>query len=324
MTRHPDGLGQALDALRVHDAGAFSWFGERTETEPRIVREWPEDALWDVLAARIQRVLYNCYFTQGAASRGVDRRLTPATLGRADLQGPLAAVASRNGPLEDGWDVVGSSGDAVVVRRDGVTIRAARTRFHPDEGAAGRTGAIRLPPSLPHRSPGHVVLLGERALPAGASLARVYWNLLGSRAVEIAAAIVTAFGDVGVPFEFKALADSSAYTRCDAGVLYVARDDLSGVLEIARGVAARHVDGIKTAVPALTERVAPGVAWAEDPGGGESFGMHRCGLIAGGVVAAHRRGDAGGSRTRVEAAFAAAGLSLDAPHRRGASTAVAA
>jgi hypothetical protein len=44
-------------------------------------------------------------------------------------------------------------------------------------------------------------------------------------------------------------------------------------------------------VPFLTWRLAPGVAVAEDPGTGESFGQHRCRLLAEACWSCFLRGD---------------------------------
>ena len=43
---------------------------------------------------------------------------------------------------------------------------------------------------------------------------------------------------------------------------------------------------LRETVPALTLRLAPGLAFAEDPGGGESYGAHRCRLITEAVLTA--------------------------------------
>jgi len=76
---------------------------------------------------------------------------------------------------------------------------------------------------------------------------------------------------------------------------------------------ARH---LKPAIPALTKRLADGLGLAEDPGpGGDSFGMHRCRLLADAVVRAHEHSGPGGARlSDVETRFAEEGLSLDRPY----------
>jgi hypothetical protein len=48
--------------------------------------------------------------------------------------------------------------------------------------------------------------------------------------------------------------------------------------------------GLRPTTPMFTKRVARGLAVAEDPGDGRSFGQHRCQLVAEGLVHAHEAG----------------------------------
>jgi hypothetical protein len=75
--------------------------------------------------------------------------------------------------------------------------------------------------------------------------------------------------------------------------------------------------------PLFALRLAPGVSLAEDPGNGESFGMHRCRLAAQGVWAAWRDGMRGADArlSAVETAFAQAGVDPARPWRGLASPA---
>jgi lantibiotic modifying enzyme len=70
------------------------------------------------------------------------------------------------------------------------------------------------------------------------------------------------------------------------------------------------------AVPAFTKRIARGVAIAEDPAPGASFGAERCLLVAEGLVEAYERGerDVTGRLRCVAEMFTEAAISLDAPY----------
>ena len=57
---------------------------------------------------------------------------------------------------------------------------------------------------------------------------------------------------------------------------------------------------LRPRIPAFTLALAPGVGLAESPATGESFGEHRCGLLADGIVGADERGVPPGE-ARVEA-----------------------
>jgi lantibiotic modifying enzyme len=69
-------------------------------------------------------------------------------------------------------------------------------------------------------------------------------------------------------------------------------------------------------VPAFTRLLAPGLGLAEDPGDGDSFGMHRCRLLADALVTAHEQG-AHSVEARVDAVldrFAREGINPDRPY----------
>ncbi len=73
---------------------------------------------------------------------------------------------------------------------------------------------------------------------------------------------------------------------------------------------------LRSEIPAFTKLLAPGLGLAEDRGREESFGTHRCHLLAEGIIESHQR------RIRrfeermsvVERRFCEAGIDLDSPY----------
>ena len=78
---------------------------------------------------------------------------------------------------------------------------------------------------------------------------------------------------------------------------------------------------LKDQTPALTKLLAPGLAMAEGPGSGESFGMSRSRLIAQAIWDAYVRGQQSEEARMAELAIQLEriGLSLDRPHLRAGS-----
>jgi hypothetical protein len=309
VTTHRAGVAEALDALEVDaDAGAYRWFGECFQGAAGEGGRLPPEARRDRLVRQLTWRLYIDFYAQGRAVPSVDRRLTPAARGRADLRAALDAANAGRGCREPGWRVLSRGADAVTIARDGITIRVPPQRLDGD--------CLVLPKGLPWRSPGHYLALGDRGVGPDEPLRRLYWNLTPAGAAPAMAALTSRLNAEGVPFSLKMLDDSSAFTRCDAGVLYVCAADGGRVRGLALEAARALAGDRKDAVPALTRRLAPGLSEADDPGD-ESFGVDRCRLIAEGAADAWVDGvtDAGGRLARVEARFAARGLSLDAPYR---------
>lgn len=148
-------------------------------------------------------------------------------------------------------------------------------------------------------------------------MVRLYWNLRADGAVPFVAAATRALNAAGAAFRLKVLHDPAAFTRCDAAVVYLARDDYPALSTLLLGLHAELAAYLSPRVPVFTATLAPGLGFAEDPGTGESFGEHRCALMAEALVTAAETGapplEAIGKR------FARAGLDLDAPHLGPAS-----
>ena len=110
-------------------------------------------------------------------------------------------------------------------------------------------------------------------------LARLYWNVRSAGAGPLLELLV---GELAgrVPFTAKVPSDRLSYGRIDAGIVYVPRAAFGDVTDAVRRVHGRLDGLLDDATPLFTKRLLPGLAVADDPGGGRSFGLHRCGLVA--------------------------------------------
>ncbi len=125
-------------------------------------------------------------------------------------------------------------------------------------------------------------MLGDTPLPVTRPrrLTRFYWNLFTDGAPALAHALTGELNDRSIPFSLKLANSENSYSRCDAAVLFIPGDHLPGALDVVARQRASVAWALKDGVPALTKRLAPGIAAAEDPDTGESFGQHRCRLLA--------------------------------------------
>ncbi|MBV9788848.1 MAG: hypothetical protein JOZ51_11775, partial [Chloroflexi bacterium] len=73
--------------------------------------------------------------------------------------------------------------------------------------------------------------------------------------------------------------------------------------------------------PLFTRQLAPGLAFAEEPGTGESFGMFCCRLVAEGIWHAYLQGTQSISSRleEIKRRFASHEISLERPYLRSAS-----
>jgi hypothetical protein len=287
-------LGEAVrDAAEAVDLAGrrLLWFGEPAGP----VGE-------EVLADR----LYRDWYRRGGAAPHEHDPLPPLT-GATSVGAALTGAVTRPWSLQTGWTV--ADGEAV---RDGLRLRVG------PEDVAG-DGTLRVPTHLPHLAPGYHLVLGARDLDGAGTtrVRRTYLHLRAGSACRVVTALVAALDAAGLPFRVKCLDGAHAYVRCDAGVLFTRAEDDAAVGGAVDGVLATCAGALRPATPRLTRPRRPGVGEADDPGGGDSFGGHRCRLVARGLTDAlmRRVRSVDGRVAHVERVFVAAGLDPDAPHR---------
>ncbi|HYE13953.1 MAG TPA: T3SS effector HopA1 family protein [Pyrinomonadaceae bacterium] len=148
------------------------------------------------------------------------------------------------------------------------------------------------------------------------SLARLYWNVRAEGAVPLMRTVTRGLNRFQVPFRFKCLTNSAFYARNDAAVLYVDKRFFRVTARVLAGFYEEVARHLRPDAPLFTKPLAAGLALAEEPYTGESFGMQRCRILAEAVLSAHARGlrDEASRLGEVERHFAAYGLQLEAPY----------
>ena len=144
--------------------------------------------------------------------------------------------------------------------------------------------------------------------------ASCFLHLQPGTAPDVFARVVTTLDGYGLAFRAELAGDPEACRRADAAVVTVQRDDIPAVARVAERLRERAPFALAPSVPAFTRQIAPGVALADQPGPGASFGRHRCRLVAAGLVAAGHGADAATRRLAVLEHLTAAGLDPAALH----------
>ena len=287
-----DQLAAAVAAVGVGPGSGYSWLGERIDLPARVVGLAPPEVVRETLVQGIARRLYGDFFSPGTTRPAV--RAVGAS-GRRRMSERLAAANSGRGCLDPAWRVVGAEAGRLIVARDGLRLWVLpETVVHGGPGAPseGSEVSVRLAPDAPNFSPGYYMVLGDHGLDPDSPrlLDRFYVHLRPEGAEELVRRATGRLNGAGLPFRLKVVDDPDGYDRRDTAIFAFQRKDrdraVPEVLRLRDGIAPFIAPGI----PSLTRRVAPGVAFAEDPGGGESFGADRSRLIAEALVTAHEAG----------------------------------
>lgn len=311
---HAAAIAGALDALEVRWPVDHSWMGA-AEPLPEAVRRLADrEGVRRALVGSVAVRLYDAFFTQG--------RPCPATSpsphgGGRVLSGALAAANASTGYLEPGWEVIGHDDGRWVVRRGGLRLWVTPEDVAGGDGppTIGDVVALRHTGDVPALAPGFYMARGDRGYPTRL-VDRVYLDLCREGAVPFIREATRRLNRAGLVFTAKVVDTPGRFDRRDAAVLYFARRDRERALEAAEDLARALAPFLDGGAPAMTLPLHPGVAFAEDPGGDESFGAHRCLLIADAAVTAAERGVDGldDRLNLVRERFAAAGTSVEAPY----------
>lgn len=165
--------------------------------------------------------------------------------------------------------------------------------------------------------PGYYFAFGETLADSSDefSIVRFYWNVATEGAAQLLQLISGQLNRWELPFRFKTGVQPGMLARRDSAVLYVPRRSAPFTHELVLEIRRAMQPLLRMEVPLFTLRLAPGVAFAEDPGTQESFGMSRCRMLAQGVWLAHEKGARLPEERLafVEQHFRTEGISLERP-----------
>jgi hypothetical protein len=150
-----------------------------------------------------------------------------------------------------------------------------------------------------------------------AAALRIYLHAAQGSAVPVFALLTGELNRLRVPFTLKTMLRPDDRDRCDATLLYLP----SHYFPLFKKVSVPLRSVLAPGIPLFTKPLAPGMGLAESPVTAESFGMHRCRLVAEGVMEAWSAGrqDEESRWASVERRFAADGLSLARPYLNAGS-----
>ncbi len=278
------------------------------------------------LARELQGTLYReCY----ARRLGSPDPAAAAPTSDASYAARLSQANKSQDRWDPGWHVYDLKGGGQVFVQKGERHRSAMPGEYASSNAPGMALQVGGVVSLHvvresfQLQPGFYFAFGETLSDQfdDYSIVRFYFNTRSEGAPPLLERLTTGLNRYQVPFRFKCLTDPSWYTRTDAAVLYVARRYYHITAQIVAALHASLAALIRPEVPLFARVFRPGIGLAEDPGTGESFGMHRCRLLAEGIVDAWQQG-LQTPEARLEAVrnrFVMNGMNLDAPYLNAAS-----
>ena len=192
------------------------------------------------------------------------------------------------------WQVVKEEIDgALAVHKDGLTLHIGRDTLQT--AAVGHFVAVKMPKNLVQNGFYMAVANAGTSPQQNRTLVRVYFNLTPDGAVAVMDNLTSQLNAMSIAFSFKALYNPSDYERYDSAVLYFDKKDYEAVHPVLERLYADNQSPFQEQVPLFTKFIAPGLAIAEEPNhrfnDHESFGTHRCQIVANGLIEAWQQGN---------------------------------
>jgi hypothetical protein len=281
-------LESAVRAVSIYSSMSYAWFGVPSPKLPDNVKSsFTPMTARNYLLYHLQSKLYdNFYCTGTAVARPAE---APAyAQSAAPFIEQLSRANSGRGFLQDGWTVRGLEGGCVALARPDLALWVPPELCERQEGriTPGMEVGLHLPKEMTALSPGYYMAMGDQELEVEHfdQMLRVYWNVSSEGALALMRLITERLNMLCVPFRLKVVSSPHGFNRRDTAVLYIRKGNYGALRSILGGIYARLGDEVRHGVPALTRSLAPRLALAEDPGHGESYGLHRAMLVAEGLV----------------------------------------
>jgi hypothetical protein len=286
-------LAAVVDSLHIHGTTSLSWHGIHQRILPNKVRSHlTEEDIRSCLVSTIETQLYRQFYSVGGIhSDSQTFQLSGSQASEQQFVQMLSDANHGDDHFDPGWCVLSVGESSLTIMKDGIRLTTDAVDCNSEESIVqGGTVSLRTSKECLRMTPGFYLAIGSAPGAVRGSahgpLVRIYWNVTPSGAVKLIDELTRLLNSRGIVFRLKALRDPSTYERCDAAVLYLSKSDFLSIWGKLTRVYKRVSGYMKQGVPALTKRLAPGLGLAEDPDGSTSFGMHRCELIAEGLMRA--------------------------------------
>jgi hypothetical protein len=313
-----------LQSVYVHSATAFSFPAAVPATQDMPVQSI-DPATRQQLLLNLRDTLYSyCFARLYDGSKSVERGMPLAATNAADLLRKFAAANYGHDLWLTGWRVqeVGSEGTLVIANgNEQCLARIGEYAMTFCEDVAPRMGCAvtlcRRKESLTLQA-GVYYAFGE-ALPQpedASNVLRIYFHASQEAAIPIFEVMTTELNALRVPFTLKSMTRPQDQDRCDATVLYLPASGYSLLAGLIKKFSPALSSCLEPGVPLFTKCLHTGIGLAESPVTGESFGMHRCRLIATAIVAAwsESKQDVASRLQHIERQFLSEGISLTHPY----------
>ena len=269
------------------------------------------------LTEQLAEHIYFGFYINGNTEEFVLRHIEAPPIGeRNDFIDQAVLSIESNKKIDPYWEIIEDYGNGTLAVQKNKNIKTVYPQeYQPakDYNRYSRSRFVHLNHITYDRSaqPIFFNIYSDEYLDGSGYLVRFYFNIEGTRVQPFAEHLTRLFNQYKIPFSLKCLNHLDLYSqRVDSCVLYLKQSHTKVASEILKLLYPEIKSLLKKRTPLFTKRLGPGIAFAEDPGNGISFGAHRCELIAEYIVSTNTSGKSH-SRKRLMTFLESNGLHVD-------------
>jgi HopA1 effector protein family len=262
------------------------------------------------LSLQLRNFLYDIYFSGSRTQSSKEPEAPPIENNRAwglnlDFFTALHESNQGQGFGDPDWIVTGHDDDGLIaVQKQELTLHLIPEQHLAQPPARGFADTARVGEPVTVKMPrnrlqnGCYIAIGNAGLvdlEDSEQRVHLFFNLKAEGAAAVMQEITTQLNAIGIPFTFRLPYDPSDYDRWDTATLCLNKPDYPQVRPALSALYALERAHFRPEIPFCTKLLASGIALAEEPdskfSAQETFGTHRCQLIANGLLAAHQRNE---------------------------------
>lgn len=266
-----------------------------------------------ILRRQLTGFLYGRYYNNAVVSMAEqpENSLFYAMADPALLESLQHANQGR-GVYQHGWKVTKlTSATHLCVQKGPITLWVNKETHLPPTQRQAKVNeivSVRFPKERMFFMPGFYLALGNEMLDHRSMVVRFYFHIDPAIAPELVARLTNSLNRAGIPFQLKILSNPQLYTRYDCAILYINKKHYSQTRHFVGQTYSSLCNLFRPEVPLFTKSIYPGLSVAEQPVASaditrldsksdyflylsESFGEHRCKLIAEGLIKEHLSGN---------------------------------
>jgi hypothetical protein len=314
-----DALQDIIDRVNIQTNFTITYLDTELSEIPtelaEVMQELPQLQQEKYLGSHIRNFLYNFYFKgddyhlNSPSDLNFDSELSdksesnPKIIENNRIMGRdwefYKALQDNNagkGYEDPNWQVLKAEADgSFAVKKQGLTLHIQPEKHLPANAplpAVGDSISVLMPCNLLEQ--GYYIAVSDRGLPTEPTVC-IYFNFDAAGAIALMQSITQAFNPLEIPFSFKVLSAAESYWRYDSGILTLQLNDYGAINSILYKTYQKYHAHFQNCTPIFTKVLLPGLSIAETPLSSTSqtlnFGMHRCQIVAQGLLDAWLQGD---------------------------------